>query len=251
MISPQFVTFTGLDSKTDLARVQALSKRYPVEWGILFGGKIGYQLNKRYPGDQTVIAALNADIRLSAHLCGRFARYAMNPDAENADDILPRINAWRTAKAAFRRVQVNAVDYDIPALERFQSLMNLPLIMQTRGNAFPEPLDGLTYLHDPSGGRGIEPPSRPRQMAAMPLVGYAGGIGPENVREVIASLDAHAYYIDMETKIRTDDWLDLDRCETVCQQVWPDLSSVRQKTHGSSARGMNGATNLGFRCNVE
>lgn len=39
-MKPKWITFTGLDEKTDFNRVEDISKRFPVEWGILFGGRL-------------------------------------------------------------------------------------------------------------------------------------------------------------------------------------------------------------------
>jgi hypothetical protein len=215
---PQFITFTGLDLKTDLVRAIELSDRYPIEWGILYGGIIGYSLSKRYPGESTINAFLATDLRLAVHLCGRFARYALNPFMDDSADIISRLEVWSDARRPFR-FQINATSYDIDGLIRFRQTTGVPVIMQTRGDRFPEPLDGITFLHDESGGRGIESMSRPRQEAAT-LVGYAGGIGPHNVRRVVAGIDACTYYLDMESLVRTDDWLDLNKCEAVCREIW-------------------------------
>ena len=35
-MKPHFLTFTGIDADTDLDRVHDLSRRYPLEWGVLF-----------------------------------------------------------------------------------------------------------------------------------------------------------------------------------------------------------------------
>ena len=122
---------------------------------------------------------------------------------------------------AFSRIQVNSGKYDIDALVRFQKGVEKSVIMQSRGKAFPKPLDGVSCLHDLSGGKGKVPPFRPVQAPLAPLVGYAGGIGPDNVIQVLSEIDAHTFWIDMETKIRNDDdWLDLDKCESVCKQIW-------------------------------
>jgi phosphoribosylanthranilate isomerase len=51
-------------------------------------------------------------------------------------------------------------------------------------------------------------------------VGYAGGINPDNAAEVVSRIQADRYWIDMETGVRTGDWLDLDKCEAVCRAVY-------------------------------
>jgi hypothetical protein len=220
MSRPQFVTFTGLDAKTNLKRVNRISADYPVEFGILFSGRTG----NRYPDDEVIAAISNLeDVRLSLHFCGKYSAAILN--RSDADpDVLTRLDKFEFAHNAALRFQVNAAYYDGDSLKTFADAVGGSVIMQVRGEVFPEPINGIIYLHDPSGGRGIVPASRPPQEPAMPLVGYAGGITPNNVLEVIASLDAHTYYLDMETGVRaTNDWLDLDKCEAVCKQIWPEL----------------------------
>ena len=45
---PEFVTFTGVDNRTDTNRLIALSHKYPIEWGILFSAANQGE-NNRYP----------------------------------------------------------------------------------------------------------------------------------------------------------------------------------------------------------
>ena len=57
MRKPEFITFTGADDHTDVRDMVALSKLYPIEWGILFS--ISRQgTDPRYPGGE------------AARLCG-------------------------------------------------------------------------------------------------------------------------------------------------------------------------------------
>lgn len=79
-----------------------------------------------------------------------------------------------------------------------------------------------SYLLDASGGAGIDTPI---QVVTYPGVhiGYAGGIGPDNVEAKLRTLleydSQERFWIDMETHVRTitDDgeWLDLDKVEEV------------------------------------
>lgn len=203
---PAFVTFTGLDDQTDLVEAFFLSTKYPIEWGVLFGGRLGAN---RYPSQQTVDTIVSIsksldDVKISAHLCGKFARDAVN-------------GVYPDNLSSFTRTQINAVSYDLGALKRIHDDVKIPVIMQHRNGAFPILPEGVYALHDQSGGKGVVPTSRP--LSGDHLVGYAGGIGPENVSEIISDLSGN-FWIDMETKIRTNDWLDLAKCESVCKQIW-------------------------------
>lgn len=211
-MKPLFLTITGIDDRTDLDRVVALSSKYPVEWGVLFTGN-NYQ-KQRYPNNLKRIIDVGQSI-FSAHLCNTYAKYAMSHDDKH--------NAITIAgHPIFRRVQINSSDYDMEQLKNFQSKIKKPVIMQIQED-FPETSTKPIYsLHDTSGGKGITPLSRPVQKATNGFVGYAGGIGPHNVSEVLKNLDAvdGYFWLDGETYFRTDDWLDLDKCEETCKLIW-------------------------------
>lgn len=74
-------------------------------------------------------------------------------------------------------------------------------------------------LIDLSGGRGKETAPIKVMTWTGISVGYAGGIGPDNVGKILSSLLSYdeqgSFWLDMETKVRTDDWLDLDKVELV------------------------------------
>ncbi|MBR0879526.1 hypothetical protein [Bradyrhizobium liaoningense] len=54
------------------------------------------------------------------------------------------------------------------------------------------------------------------------LVGYAGGISPENIHGVMSVLEQTTgrYWIDMESGVRTDDRFDIEKCRAVCEAVF-------------------------------
>ena len=48
------------------------------------------------------------------------------------------------------------------------------------------------------------------------------GIGPENAAEVVQAINRVRegnFWIDMETRIRTEDRFDVEKCRAVCQQL--------------------------------
>ena len=75
-----------------------------------------------------------------------------------------------------------------------------------------------SYLLDASCGAGIDTPI---EIVTSPgiHIGYAGGIGPDNVEGKLRTLLEHPtedkFWIDMETRVRTDEWFDLDKVEQV------------------------------------
>jgi phosphoribosylanthranilate isomerase len=79
---------------------------------------------------------------------------------------------------------------------------------------FPDD-DTVDWLFDRSGGLWPPHPGGDR------LVGYAGGIGPDNVADVLEQIGATGpYWIDMESGVRTDDRFDLGKCRRVCEAVY-------------------------------
>ncbi len=227
---PEFITFTGLDESTDLERVQQISSRYPVEWGVLFSPK-RQGTEPRYPNVAVVqqIVARLGNLQLAAHLCGGYARQALT-QPEVSESLLQRV-------AGFARIQLNYVpnprfwpelhhssDRVLGHYEagRFQVAVDRPVILQHRlVSRWPEEKN-LHFLFDKSGGRGETPSSWPKHPDGERLVGYAGGISPENVAAGVEKIDSSGpYWLDMEGRVRDNsDWMDLDRVQAVCQQVY-------------------------------
>lgn len=95
--------------------------------------------------------------------------------------------------------------------------------------------DRVVWLHDPSGGRGVLPDVRPSHPGDCRFLGFAGGLRPENAREVLESLrcveafdnsweqeEIAPFWIDGETGFRdSDDWFSLDKVEATCRAIWP------------------------------
>lgn len=209
---PEFITFTGADDHTDVQDMLALSRLYPIEWGILFS-PVRQGREPRYPGDEAVSRYTWATdvMRMSAHLCGAHTRAIMaGEDIKAPADF-----------GYFKRIQINHANPDPRRINEFRRGWGPRCIAQTRGD-FPRNTS-IDWLFDASGGRGIEPASWPRHPGH--LAGYAGGIKPGNVLAVIAAIDAPGpYWIDMESGVRTDDWFDLNLCRQVCELVYGEKS---------------------------
>jgi hypothetical protein len=222
---PKFITFTGLDERTNFHRLRLLSNEYPIEWGILF---MGIHNGNRYTGVKVldkILELRKQGIAISSHLCGFYAYSALVYN-ETPDALKGMVGLNRE----FNRIQINRNGYAYNSLARLKKFINRPVIVQTRKSKFPsmmaeiastEPtIPGIYHLQDASNGKGIETDEWPEQLPHMPFVGYAGGIGPNNIAATLDTIKAHNFWIDMETNIRTNDWLDLDKCEYVCQIVY-------------------------------
>src|ERR1700732_2418570 len=80
---PAFVTFTGVDRADLLPGMQALSKRFPIEWGVLIDPD---QENRPlYPGRKERQRIQPSALRLSAHVCGAAAKAIVEGDDPELD----------------------------------------------------------------------------------------------------------------------------------------------------------------------
>ena len=237
------VTFTGIDERTDTAllkRIQRKGLPFAVEFGVLLSeNRIG--TDPRYPSRETISRFQEEGLDLSLHLCGRIARCAL------AGDFSPVETLLGTDLLRFSRVQLNVSGRKLP--EPLDSIRPpkwaRELIIQrgseqectVGGPLSHDPVDGLSVLFDPSGGRGKDEP-----FPVLPSpwkVGYAGGINFLNVYGKLSGLlkglrdfDC-GFWIDMESGVRTRDWFDVGLVEAVLSQVecalgdWGGVSQYR------------------------
>ncbi|WP_454629668.1 phosphoribosylanthranilate isomerase [Bradyrhizobium cenepequi] len=211
-MKPEFITFTGADNWTSTEGMHALSRKYPIEWGILFSPKRQGN-DPRYPDGDGLSRIMWSNLRTSAHLCGAYSDAIMN----GAEIQRPPVDF-----GYFRRIQVNHTD---PVPARIIDFRNgwgrMRCIAQTRGEEFPQDTS-VDWLFDRSGGTGAAPTAWPMHPGGDRLVGYAGGISPENIRGVMSVLDQMPgrYWIDMESGVRTNDRFDLQKCRSVCEAIF-------------------------------
>lgn len=209
---PAFVTFTGVDDPATVSALRALSERYPIEWGVLVDPD---RSNPPFADSRLIHRLRGAGIRLSAHLCGPLA-------AAVVKGRLPQFEV-----AGFSRVQINhglgtATRAMVDRVGRYAACHGLRAALQCDGEF---PLDGrVDWLYDISFGAGVRPAWFPRVDRAHPFCGVSGGIGPDNVAELLSSKLSIAagvpFWIDMESGVRTDGKLDLDKCAAVCGAIY-------------------------------
>jgi phosphoribosylanthranilate isomerase len=216
----QFITFTGVDIKTDISRVNRLSERYNVEWGVLYSPS--KKDDDRYSSYETVSELVNKIHKPALHLCGKAINQLINIDGDL--ELL-----LRDMFVNDNRVQLNTnlsslSKTKLKTLINYIEIKSNKFILQFNENnkdyisLFPENVD---VLYDASGGNGLEineylPPISNR------FCGYAGGLGEENITEAVTKADkvSNNYWLDMESKIRTDGYLDLNLCETILEKVY-------------------------------
>ncbi len=211
---PSFIAFTGVDSADYVPAMQELSRRYPIEWGILVDdAKVDEPL---FP-DRVVRSALLAapGLRYAAHVCGEQARLIANSPQDAVIDL-----------TGFQRVQVNhgfsgSTAEQIVNCIRFGRVRGVRPMLQCL-EQFPADAR-LDWLYDTSFGTGRSPDHWPALPTDGPFCGFSGGIRGSNVAAVLDAIAAPAgaqYWIDMESGVRTDGRFDLAKCEAVCRAVF-------------------------------
>lgn len=214
---PDFVTFTGADELEYLPGMEELSRRYPVEWGILVSSaKSG--MASRYPG-----LAFFDEMRkyptlsYSMHICGSYGRQIIGNES------IPQFIVEEVG--LFDRFQINAKDTKPgDGIMNFVEFINSSeeygkyVILQT-SNEFYNTVPEIDLLLDRSGGRGKAESNfiYPNKSRKGGLIGFAGGFGPEYLPEIDYS---GAFWIDMENNVRTNEKFDLDKCESVLKQIY-------------------------------
>lgn len=230
------VTLTGADDNTDILAMSVLSEQYPyVEWGILLSNsKSG---NSRYPSLNWVrrlASNKTAGMNCACHLCGSWARDVLQSSFSFMNNDF--------AEILFNRIQLNFGSQlgSILANQAFWNGINwvdpgksilLGGHWTDRHRFWSDKLHlySVCPLFDMSGGKGKSPDLwlKPfEQPSGQPLFcGYAGGLGPENIVAELARIETVVgdaeIWIDMETKLRSEDKFDLGRCEEILKAVKP------------------------------
>lgn len=232
------VTITGADDLVDPAWLTNVTLEFPfVEWGVLIAPKRQGQC-ARYPAIGWIERFCRHVPRYhaAAHLCGQAARDVLVAgDAEFIDEALQ----------GFGRIQLNGFSdrAPTPALasaldpargEFILQATNIYALGLAEGWALAGGHRNVSALFDPSGGRGIKLSTV--QCTWKLKVGYAGGIDPENVRQVVADLSAangeSSFWIDMESGVRTGDRFDFDKVLSVLRQCAPLATPPTGPRHG-------------------
>jgi hypothetical protein len=212
---PAFIAFTGVDRSESLPGMIMLSARYPIEWGVLLDE--AQEDKPLFPAAETRHALCSAGLRLAAHVCGAAARGIADQPGFGGFDV-----------GGFQRIQVNhgfegSSEAQIANVSAYGRRMAVRTMLQTLGD-FPED-PRVDWLFDVSFGTGVRPSTWPALPRETVFCGYSGGIGPDTAAEVVTAIGAPPgalYWIDMESRIRSGDWLDLDKCEAVCRAVYGD-----------------------------
>lgn len=216
------ITLTGADEATDIAALVDLVSNPAVEIGLLYSASP--EGRNRYPSLPWLLDAAQAlRGRCAIHICGGIARHQLL-----AGELSHLVQLAG-------RVQVNGRMAEDVALKCAALVPHLI----TQHFSFTAHLATLaitnhSVLVDGSGGRGISPERWIRATVSPgKAVGFAGGLGPDNLAEqiqVIAAASAghdSTTWIDMEGKLRdADDRFDLARARRCVEIFTESLQAV-------------------------
>ena len=222
MPDPFICTLTGVDEHTPIRKIARLQRQYPfVEFGVLVSPK--HAGTGRYPSFQWIDTLLSDGAisrrQMALHVCGEAVERLLSGESDDMDR-LTRLT---------RRVQLN-FRYSPALRDRLVKLIHdrpgatfITQYNEANRDVWSDcPAINHQILFDASGGRRVLPATwpAPHLIAAS---GYAGGLGPENIATQLPLIhDAaagRAYWIDMESGLRTDDRFDLDKAERVLEFV--------------------------------
>lgn len=220
------ISFAGVDEKTDISELQRLQTMDPrVEFGILLFENWEEKGNC-YHNPGKLERFHGSGLNLCAHLCGSIACAAKRNNWEPAMEFADL--------SLFTRVQLNLAKF--PSIEREELSITLPepikeVIIQQNA-AYDCGLfyrwwlshrndTSISVLLDGSHGKGKSSDIIP--LANIPKVGYAGGMGPDNIYGKTARLlcdpAVYDFWVDMESGVRTDGWFDVAKAEAVIEAV--------------------------------
>ncbi len=226
------VTITGADESIKPTDLAPLSKKYPfVEWGILFSGR--KQGAYRFPspgwlGLLRTVKKSNPNMKLSAHLCGKWVREFVQSGHEGWRERYPDL--W----PLFERIQLNFHGNWHKISREFLDLLKTidkQIIFQVDGVndlawAQCQNLCDAVPFFDASHGAGVMPEEWPKPFTGV-YNGYSGGLGPGNLPIEIPKIqkivgDAR-FWIDMETKVRSydDSKFDLEKVQVCLDEAAP------------------------------
>jgi hypothetical protein len=214
---PRYVTFSGIDAEVRIAELIAMSRDYPIEWGISLHPTL--QGSQRYPLISDLSSILSDQVNFSAHLCGSYAR-----------DFIRGVRtdpAIQKALHRVRRIQVNISGRGVEPKHVAEAAAEFAVrgILQCRSlDRFPDDTC-VDWLFDRSRGTGRVPKRWPAPSDSAAFVGYSGGLGPDTIAEALAAIrschpDHVPFWLDMETGVRTDNRFDLKKSLRVCETIF-------------------------------
>lgn len=214
------ITITGIDEHTNIDDLQEIQEKFPwAEFGVLFS-KHWQENGQRYPNPAYLLPKLaNKGFHLSAHICGSMAR-----EIVYTNNWQPFSELTGFMEGMFDRIQLNLASMWFPGIQ--STPLSTPsfckeLIIQQRNTpdidvykAMVNKRNYVSILFDQSGGKGIGLNLSNINQNPFIKAGYAGGINADNVEAILIHLFKyanHPFWIDVESGVRTRDYLDLEK----------------------------------------
>lgn len=229
------VTMTGADDGIDPIDLLSIGREFPfVEWGILISKtKVA---TPRYPSFdwiaklKSAVVSHTGDVKLAAHVCGQWTKAMLLGNMTIHEDQPGLLDLFQRIQLNFNAQSTLFEDHFPHKLPMFREHI---FQIGARGGspqmdcAFEKLPSGTcgtwAALFDRSGGNGISPKEWPKPLPNI-FCGYAGGLGPENIAEELGRIsevvpEGEPIWLDMESKIRTDDKFDLTKVRACLQTV--------------------------------
>jgi phosphoribosylanthranilate isomerase len=220
------VTFTGADESVTPDQIIHVTEEYPTiktEWALLVS-KNNVGKRTRYPSLAWMEKLVkDTNLRLAGHFQGIWLR-------EMCEGNFTFAKAYPILWAAFQRIQLNFHGNLALIIEEFykeawkkQFIFQMDGVNEEVYHSMEGKVD-VVPLFDTSAGAGVVPDSWPKPLHAT-FNGYAGGLGPNTLKEQLKKIEEAAgdavIWLDMETRIRSNDDMlfDLDKCRKVLDIV--------------------------------
>jgi phosphoribosylanthranilate isomerase len=217
------VTFTGVDNRTNFTTVRSLSEKYPfIEFGVLLS-LTPEDKDERYmtiPEINEAIGYLKNEVPLALHICGSAVKHFVLGTNDTVVDLARQFGRvqlnFNASKGDFTTDQLSDAMATVPGkviTQHFPSNASLVDLVTAANHQ---------VLYDTSGGRGLETAEWLAPFSNK-QTGYAGGLGPDGIEGSIDAIQAVTgntpVWIDMESRVRTEGFLDLKKCLTVANAV--------------------------------
>lgn len=224
----QGASITGADDQTAIAGLQTLSTTFPfVEWALLYVPRAGGARNpSRAWRDEFFATPMQGSN--AVHLCFK-EPFEQLLKGELPSDLL-------VAKRLQLNINARAIDFtDREVLTVYKRALDLgpDVILQYQAataavvgeflqSLGPADQRRVHVLLDESRGTGTAPSEWTLPTAVVETyVGFAGGLGPDNIATALERFDNFnvPYWVDMETRVRTDNQFDPVKVRAVLQAV--------------------------------
>lgn len=246
------IFLTGVDEYTNLDKLLELTKKFPnVVWGVLISHGRQGGTDKRYPSydfiEKLKTFIINHDLRknFGIHICGKELINDFFVSAYDANkNILNEkyFQYFEYVQLNFNTKNSSLYKYALHMVYCVNRLYESKIIIQYNENN-KDARFNVSSLHgnysyfydliDYSGGNGVYKTPTELLKEYHPyernIFGIAGGFGPDNIENVIIEIENYIvpllaqYYdykvwIDMESKLRTDNIFDLSKCEYILEK---------------------------------